>query len=89
MNKAEKMREIAEKANAKKSVDHDKFYNDYVEKLINGKILKAARKGRTMIKHSISKRYFSVKISQELLDRGFKVTQVSNKNGRSTLTITW
>jgi hypothetical protein len=88
MTKAEKMREITNKALEQKRVESVAHHHNYVDRIVNRKVNFAANLGRSSVVAKIKPKYSTAIIIEELTRYGFEVKQAS-KNGRAILTIKW
>ena len=88
MTKAEKMREITNKALEQKRVESVAKHHNYVDRIVNRKVNFAANLGRSSVVAKIKPKYSTAIIVEELTRYGFEVKQAS-KNGRAILTIKW
>lgn len=88
MTKAETARKITntalEEARRLRLADH----LVYTEKIVNGKIRRAALKGKSNIVLKLRKKYSPSLVVDEFVRMGFEVTQ-NRKDSRSILTIKW
>ena len=88
MTKAEIMRKATDEANAKKSESIRKANIKFAEKLISGKISKSAKKGLSLYRAVLPKKYSTAIVKEKLELCGFAVTEGS-KDGKAVLTIRW
>lgn len=88
MTKAEKMREITNKALEQKRVESVAKHHNYVDRIVNRKVNFAANLGKSSVVAKIKPKYSTAIIIEELTRYGFEVKQAS-KNGRAILTIKW
>jgi 3-phosphoglycerate kinase len=88
MTKAEKMREITNKALEQKRVESVARHHNYVDRIVNRKVNFAANLCKSSVVAKIKPKYSTAIIVEELTRYGFEVKQAS-KNGRAILTIKW
>ena len=88
MTRAEDVREITNKVQAQKELERKKQYDNYVEKLINGKIKLVALLGRSSVTIKIKKQFSQSVVAQHFIDRGFE-TKLASKNGKHYITVKW
>lgn len=88
MTKAEKMREITNKALEQKRVESVAKHHSYADRIVNRKVNFAANLGKSSVVAKIKPKYSTAIIVEELTRYGFEVKQAS-KNGRAILTIKW
>ena len=88
MTKAMTMREIVTKVRKVKEEERIKQHISYVNKLIDTKIYKTARKGLTAIKIKVKRKYSPTLTVDAFENKGFEVTRASY-NGRAVLTVKW
>lgn len=88
MTKAEKIREITNKACEQRKNEILAKHDKYANKIINGKVMLAATLGLGACTVKIKKRFSPTLIKEALEKHGFEVTE-SRKNGRSIFKLKW
>jgi hypothetical protein len=88
MTKAERMREITDRASEQRKNEILAKHEKYANKIINGKVMLAATLGLGACSVKIKKR-FSPTLTKDALEKhGFEITE-SRKNGRSIFKLKW
>lgn len=88
MTKAMAMREIVTKVREVKEEERVKEHINYVNKLIDTKVYKTARKGLTAIKIKVKRKYSPALTIDAFENKGFEVARASY-NGKTVLTVKW
>jgi hypothetical protein len=88
MTKAMLMRDTVTRARKAKEEERVKQHIGYVNKLIDTKVYKTARKGLTAIRIKVKRKYSSALTIDAFENKGFEVTKASY-NGRAVLTVRW
>ena len=88
MTKAMLMRDTVTKVRKVKEEERVKQHISYVNKLIDTKVYKTARKGLTAIKITVKRKYSPSLTVDAFENKGFEVVRASY-NGKTVLTVKW
>jgi hypothetical protein len=88
MTKAEKMREVMEKAMEGKRVAYAEKNRKYANRIVNEKCYKRATKGYNNCEVKISRWYSPTLVAETIEKMGFEIKR-NSKNGRAVLVIKW
>ena len=88
MTKAMLMRDTVTRVRKAKEEERIKKHINYVNKLIDTKVHKTARKGLTAIKIKVKRKYSPTLTVDAFENKGFEVARASC-NGKAILTVKW